>query len=99
MKKVYIHIVTPKVHVSTALATFIYFCDIQKKNGKKIIYLFIFNFWVRLGYANSSTQKIFYTGTTPFLEYQCFIANLHFKEISLSLKETHAINVVELVEI
>ena len=40
MKEVYIHIVTPKVHVSTTSITFIYFCNIQKEKWKKMIFFF-----------------------------------------------------------
>jgi hypothetical protein len=47
---VYIHIVTPKVHVSTTFTTFIHFCDIQKKKKKMKENDFFF-FFEKFGYA------------------------------------------------
>ncbi len=37
----YIHIVTPKIHVSTTFTTFIYFCFISKEKMKKNDFFFL----------------------------------------------------------
>ena len=81
----YIHIVSPKVHVSTTFTIFIYFCDISKrKNERKWFFFFFLKNLSTFGVCmqkypmSTITQKVFSMGTTPFLEYPCFIALLYW---------------------
>ena len=80
----YIHIVSPKVHVSTTFTIFIYFCDISKrKNERKWFFFFLknlstFGVCMQKYPMSTITQKVFGMGTTPFLEYPCFIALLYW---------------------